>query len=70
MLVLTRRVGETIKIGENVEITVLEMKGDQVKIGIEAPKSVDIYRKEVYASIQEENKRATQNINKLPDFFK
>jgi len=69
MLVLTRKVGESITIGENIEITVLEMKGDQVKIGIEAPKSVDIHRKEVYVSIQEENKRATKNVNKLHEFF-
>ena len=69
MLVLTRKVGESITIGENIEITVLEMKGDQVKIGIGAPKSVDIHRKEVYVSIQEENKRATKNVNKLHEFF-
>jgi len=69
MLVLTRKVGESITIGENIEITVLEMKGDQVKIGIEAPKSVDIHRKEVYVSIQEENKRATKNVNKLHEIF-
>ena len=69
MLVLTRKVGESITIGENIEITVLEMKGDQVKIGREAPKSVDIHRKEVYVSIQEENKRATKNVNKLHEIF-
>lgn len=47
-------------INNNVEITVLEVKGDQVKLGISAPKEVPVYRKEVYLQIQEENKQATQ----------
>lgn len=56
MLALTRRKGEALMINNNVEITVLEVRGDQVKIGISAPKDVPIYRKEVYLQIQEENK--------------
>ena len=56
MLALTRKKGEAIMINNNVEITVLEVRGDQVKIGISAPKDVSIYRKEVYLQIQEENK--------------
>ena len=56
MLALSRKQGESIVIGNNIEITVLEAKGDQVKIGISAPKSVPVYRKEIYAQIQEENR--------------
>ena len=56
MLALSRKQGESIVIGNNIEITVLEAKGDQVKIGISAPKEVPIYRKEVYIQIQEANK--------------
>ena len=56
MLALSRKQGESIVIGNNIEITVLEAKGDQVKIGISAPKEVPIYRKEVYLQIQEANR--------------
>lgn len=56
MLALTRKKGESIIINNNIEISILEMRGDQVKIGISAPKEVPIYRKEVYLQIQEENK--------------
>ena len=56
MLALTRKKGEAIMVNNNVEITILEVRGDQVKIGIAAPKDVPIYRKEVYLQIQEENK--------------
>ena len=59
MLALSRKKNEAIIVNNNIEITVLEVKGDQVKIGISAPKEVPIYRKEVYAQIQEANKAAT-----------
>lgn len=55
MLALTRKTGDAIMINNNIEITVLEVRGDQVKIGISAPKEVSIYRKEVYLEIQKEN---------------
>lgn len=58
MLALARKVNESIMIGNDIEITVLEIKGDQIKLGVKAPKSVPIYRKELYVQIQEENKRA------------
>lgn len=58
MLALTRRKGESLVINNNIEVTVLEIRGDQVKIGISAPKEVPIYRKEVYVQIEEENKAA------------
>ena len=58
MLALSRKKNEAIVINNDIEITVLEVKGDQVKIGITAPKEVPIYRKEVYLQIQEANKAA------------
>ena len=58
MLALTRKKGESLVINNNIEITVLEIRGDQVKIGISAPKEVPVYRKEVYLQIQNENKAA------------
>ncbi len=58
MLALTRKKGESIIINNNIEISILEMRGDQVKIGISAPKEVPVYRKEVYLQIQAENKEA------------
>lgn len=59
MLILSRKKGETIQIGNNIEITITAIKGDQVKIGIKAPNKVEIHRKEVYEKIQEENKNAS-----------
>lgn len=58
MLALSRKKNEAIIISNNVEVTVLEIKGDQVKIGITAPKEVPVYRKEVYLQIQEANREA------------
>ncbi len=55
MLALSRKINESIMLGNDIEITVLEIKGDQVKIGINAPKSIPIYRKEIYLQIQEEH---------------
>ncbi|MBR1743280.1 MAG: carbon storage regulator CsrA [Lachnospiraceae bacterium] len=71
MLALARKSGQSIMIGNDIEITLLEIKGDQVKLGISAPKSVPIYRKEIYAQIQEENKSAGQeiDISKLKSVF-
>jgi carbon storage regulator len=58
MLVLTRKLGENIRIGDTVKITVLEVRSGQVKLGIEAPPEVKVHREEIYARIQEENRRA------------
>lgn len=63
MLALARKVNESIIINDNVEITVLEIKGDQIKLGIDAPKSVPIYRKELYAQIQQSNAEAANVSN-------
>lgn len=73
MLALTRKKGEALMINNDIEITVLDIKGEQVKIGISAPKQVPVYRKEVYLQIQEANKEATNNvaaIEQLADLFK
>jgi len=58
MLVLTRKKNQSIQIGEDIEIKVLAVEGDQVKLGISAPKSVDIHRKEIYLDIQKQNNEA------------
>lgn len=59
MLALSRKKNEALIVNNNIEITILEIKGEQVKIGISAPKEVPIYRKEVYVQIQEANAAAT-----------
>lgn len=58
MLVLTRRAGESIMIGDDVVITVLDVRGDQIRLGIRAPRSVAVHREEVYAELQEANRAA------------
>ncbi len=60
MLILTRKINESIMIGDNIEVVVLEVRGDQVKIGIRAPRSIAVFRTEVYKEIQEQNKKASQ----------
>ncbi|MCW8964258.1 MAG: carbon storage regulator CsrA [Gammaproteobacteria bacterium] len=54
MLILTRRVGETLMIGDNVSVTVLRVKGNQVRLGVNAPKDVSIHREEIFEKIQQE----------------
>lgn len=61
MLVLTRKKGESIVIGDSIEITISEISGEQVRIGIKAPKDITIHRKEIYMEIKEENKKAAQS---------
>ena len=71
MLALSRKKNEAIIVNNNVEITILEIKGDQVKIGISAPKEVPVYRKEVYLQIQNANQEATDTsgMDALKDLF-
>ncbi|MCM1157896.1 MAG: carbon storage regulator CsrA [Bacteroidales bacterium] len=70
MLALSRKTNESIMIGNDIEVTILEIKGEQVKLGIKAPKSVPVYREEVYEQIREANKEAAsdavqENLKKL-----
>ena len=72
MLALSRKANESIVIGNDIEVTILEIKGEQVKIGITAPKSVPVYREEVYAQIKEANKEAAADTvqESLKNLFK
>lgn len=72
MLALTRKKGEALVINNNIEVTVLEIRGDQIKLGIAAPKEVPVYRKEVYLQIQKENEAAlaVNNISGLKGLLK
>ncbi|MBR2187256.1 MAG: carbon storage regulator CsrA [Lachnospiraceae bacterium] len=58
MLTLSRKKGESLVINNNIEVTVLDIRGDQIKIGIDAPKEIPVYRKEIFLEIQESNKKA------------
>jgi carbon storage regulator len=68
MLILSRKAGEKIIINGNIEITVAELRGSEVRIGISAPKNVSIYREEVYRKVQQENVKAL--VEKAPDLTK
>ena len=71
MLVLTRKKDQTLVIGDHIEITVLDIQGDQIRLGVDAPKSIKIYRKELYLEIQEENKNAAKPSAKIaPEHLK
>ena len=63
MLALTRKKGESVIIGDNIEVVMLGIQGEQVKLGFVAPRSVSIYRKEVYEQIQKENLEAAASLN-------
>jgi carbon storage regulator len=65
MLVLTRKNGESIKIGDDIEITIISSKNDQVKIGINAPRKIEVFRKEILEEIQAENEQASKDISSL-----
>ncbi|MGE7022744.1 carbon storage regulator CsrA [Solibacillus cecembensis] len=68
MLVLSRKKGETIMIGDEIEVKVLSIDGDQVKLGIVAPKSIKVHRSEIFEAIQAQNKEALSGA--IPDFLK
>lgn len=74
MLILTRKLGESITIGNDIKVTVLDMQGKQVKIGIAAPKELSVYREEIYNKIQEENRKAAMtgeiNLRKVAEISK
>lgn len=62
MLILTRRIGEAICIGDDVTVRILGINGNQIRIGVDAPKSVEVHRDEIYDKIQEEKGRAPRNV--------
>lgn len=74
MLILTRKSGESINIGDNIKVTIVEARGRQVKVGIEAPPELVIHREEIYAKIMEENRLASKldagSFEKIKDILK
>ena len=69
MLVLTRRANQSIMIGHEIVVTVLEVRGDQVRLGIKAPRSIDVHREEIFAQLQQANRDAVQqdaDVDNLP----
>jgi len=74
MLVLTRKRNQSIMIGDNIELVIVDIKGDQVKIGVKAPRNITVHRKEVFEEIQLENKKAAnaniKDLKGLNDLFK
>ncbi|MEK6590723.1 MAG: carbon storage regulator CsrA [Nitrospinota bacterium] len=74
MLILTRKSGESINIGDSIKITIIEIRGRQVRVGIDAPPEMVIHREEIYAKIMEENKLAARlnfkSFNKIKDLLK
>ena len=69
MLILTRKVNESITIGHNINVSVVEIKGSQIKLGIEAPKHIPVNRTEIYETIFQENIRASQTPDDLGDWL-
>jgi carbon storage regulator len=69
MLILTRKLGESIAIGDEIKITFLEMAGKQLRIGIEAPRHVPVHRAEVYQAIQEQNAQASASDIRIEDIW-
>ena len=66
MLILSRKTNEKIMIGDDISVSIIEIRGDQVRIGVDAPKSVKVFRQEVYDAIRAENKAAAQSGAVLP----
>lgn len=60
MLILTRRVGETVMIGDDIEVTILGVKGNQVRVGVKAPREIGVHREEIYKRIKEEEQALTE----------
>ncbi|MDR1444678.1 MAG: carbon storage regulator CsrA [Treponema sp.] len=67
MLILSRKTNEKIMIGDDISVSIIEVRGDQVRLGVEAPRSVKVFRQEVFDAIRTENKAAAESRPKLPD---
>jgi len=68
MLILSRKINEKIMIGDEISISIIEIRGDQVRIGVNAPKSVKVFRQEVFDAIRAENKAAAESTPIFPEF--
>jgi carbon storage regulator len=68
MLILSRKINEKIMIGEDVSVSIIEIRGDQVRIGVDAPKTVKVFRREVFDAIRAENKAASESTPVFPEF--
>jgi len=66
MLILSRKINEKVVIGEDITVSIIEIRGDQVRIGIDAPKMIKVFRQEVFDAIKEENKAASKSIPVIP----
>jgi carbon storage regulator len=67
MLILSRKLNEKIMIGDDISISIIEIRGDQVKLGVDAPRSVKVYRREVFDAILDENRAAAESAPTLPE---
>jgi carbon storage regulator len=67
MLILSRKVNEKIMIGEDISVSIIEVRGDQVRLGVDAPKTVKVFRQEVFDAIREENRAAAESRPVLPE---
>ncbi|MDR2663859.1 MAG: carbon storage regulator CsrA [Treponema sp.] len=68
MLILSRKINERIMIGEDISVSIIEIRGDQVRIGVDAPKTVKVFRQEVFDAIKAENKAAAESPPVFPEF--
>jgi carbon storage regulator len=68
MLILSRKINEKIMIGEDISVSIIEIRGDQVRVGVDAPKAVKVFRQEVFDAIKAENKAAAQSGPVFPEF--
>jgi carbon storage regulator len=66
MLILSRKINEKVIIGEDISVSIIEIRGDQVRLGIDAPKKIKVFRQEVFEAIKAENKAASESAAKIP----
>jgi carbon storage regulator len=66
MLILSRKINEKVVIGEDISVSIIEIRGDQVRLGIDAPKKIKVFRQEVFDAIKAENKAASESAAKIP----